>query len=91
MSSGSYGRVVQRARLTRELQQLRWSRQETQEAAAKALRWSVSKLIRVEGGWVGLSHADLEYLLKHYGVTEEKEVSRLAQIAEDARSPGMVG
>jgi transcriptional regulator with XRE-family HTH domain len=88
MSSGSYGRVVQRARLTRELQELRRSRQETQEASAKALRWSVSKLIRVEGGWVGLSHADLEYLLKHYGVTEEKEVSRLAQIAEDARSPG---
>ena len=88
MSSGNYGRVVQRARLTRELQGLRWSRQETQDAAAKALRWSVSKLIRVEGGWVSLSQADLEYLLRHYGVTEEKEVSRLAQLAEDARTPG---
>lgn len=88
MNPGNYGRVVQRARLTRELQGLRWSRQETQDAAAKALRWSVSKLIRVERGWVSLSQADLEYLLRHYGVTEEKEVSRLAQLAEDARSPG---
>jgi len=85
MSSGNYGRVVQRARLTHELQELRWSRNETQEAAARALRWSVSKLIRVERGWVGLSQADLEYLLKHYGVTDEKEVSRLVQIAEEAR------
>jgi hypothetical protein len=88
MSSGSYGRVVQRARLTRELQDLRWSRRETQETAARALRWSKSKLIRVEGGWVGLSQADLEYLLRHYGVTEEQEVSRLAQLAEDARTSG---
>ena len=88
MSSENYGRVVQRARLTRELQGLRWSRQETQDAAAKALRWSVSKLIRVEGGYVRLSQADLEYLLRHYGVTNEKEVSRLAQLAEDARRPG---
>ena len=87
MSPESYGRAVQRARLTRELQELRWSRQETQEAAAKVLGWSVSKLIRVERGSVGLSQADLEYLLRHYGVTDQKEVSRLAQIAEEARGP----
>ena len=29
-----------------------------------------------------------EHLLRHYGITEEKEVSRLAQLAEDARTSG---
>jgi hypothetical protein len=39
----------------------------------------------VERGWVGLSQADLEYLLKHYGVTDEKEVSRLVKLADEAK------
>lgn len=86
MSSENYGRVVQRARLTHELQALRVSRQETQAVAAKNLRWSVSKLIRVERGSVGLSPADLVYLLRHYGITDENEVSRLAKLAEDSKA-----
>jgi transcriptional regulator with XRE-family HTH domain len=87
MSAASYGRVVQRARLTRELQALRHARRETQDTTARTVGWSVSKLIRVEGGSVGISRADLEYLLKHYGVTDENEVARLAALALDARAP----
>jgi transcriptional regulator with XRE-family HTH domain len=87
MSAESYGRVVQRARLTRELQGLRHARRETQEGVARAVDWSTSKLIRVENGTVGITRADLEYLLRHYEVTDENEVSRLAALALDARAP----
>jgi transcriptional regulator with XRE-family HTH domain len=87
MRAESYGRVVQRARLTRELQGLRHARKETQESTARAVGWSTSKLIRVENGTVGITRADLEYLLRHYEVTDENEVSKLAALALDARAP----
>ena len=74
MNSHSYGPVVQRALLTRELVKLRQGRKETQQVAARALKWSLSKFIRVEGGDVRLSQADLEYLLRHYNVTDEEHI-----------------
>jgi hypothetical protein len=88
MNSRSYGPVVQRALLTRELLDLRRSSGETQEAAAQALKWSLSKFIRVEGGYVRLSQADLEYLLRHYKVTDEERINRLSDLAEGARARG---
>ncbi len=88
MNSHRYGPVVQRALLTRELIKLRQSRKETQQVAARALRWSLSKFIRVEGGGVRLSQADLEYLLRHYNVTNEEYIKYLSDLAEGGRTRG---
>lgn len=88
MNPSSYGPVVQRALLTGELASLRRSREETQQAAAHDLKWSLSKFIRVEGGDVRLSQADLEYLLRHYQVTDGASIKRLSDLAEGARARG---
>lgn len=88
MNSHSYGPVVQRAVLTRELARLRQSRKETQQVAARALKWSLSKFIRVESGYVRLSQADLEYLLRHYNVADEEHIKYLSDLAEGGRKPG---
>jgi hypothetical protein len=88
MSSHRSGPVVQRALLTRELIKLRQSSKETQQVAARALRWSLSKFIRVEGGGVRLSQADLEYLLRHYNVTNEEYIKFLSDLAEGGRTRG---
>lgn len=88
MNSHSYGPIVQRALLTRDLVKLRQERKETQQVAARALKWSLSKLIRVEGGDVRLSQADLEYLLRHYNVTDGEYISYLSDLAEGGRKRG---
>lgn len=88
MNSHSYGPIVQRALLTRELVRLRQERKETQQVAARALKWSLSKFIRVEGGDVRLSQADLEYLLRHYNVTDEEYIRYLSELAEGGRKRG---
>jgi hypothetical protein len=88
MNTNSYGPVVQRALLTRELAGLRQERKETQQVASRALKWSLSKFIRVEGGDVRLSQADLEYLLRHYNVTDEERIKYLSDLAEGGRKRG---
>jgi Domain of unknown function (DUF5753)/Helix-turn-helix domain len=88
MNSHGYGPVVQRALLTRDLVKLRRERKETQQVAARALKWSLSKFIRVEGGDVRLSQADLEYLLRHYNVTDEEYIKYLSGLAEGGRKRG---
>jgi transcriptional regulator with XRE-family HTH domain len=82
------GPVVQRARLTAELQKLRRDAGKTQEEVARALDWSASKLIRIEGGAVRLSTTDLQALLRHYGVTDEDRISELSVLARGARERG---
>jgi transcriptional regulator with XRE-family HTH domain len=82
------GPVVQRARLTAELQRLRRDAGKTQEEVAHALDWSASKLIRIEGGNVRISTTDLQALLRHYGVSDEDRISELSALARGARERG---
>jgi transcriptional regulator with XRE-family HTH domain len=82
------GPVVQRARLTAELQRIRRDAGKTQEEVARALDWSPSKLIRIEGGNVGISTTDLQALLRYCGVTEEARVQELSTLARGARARG---
>src|SRR3569833_1467824 len=82
------GPVVQRARLTAELQRLRVDAKKTQEEVARALDWSPSKLIRIEGGSVRISTTDLYALLRHYGVTDEERIAALVTLARGARERG---
>ncbi|KAB2380503.1 helix-turn-helix domain-containing protein [Actinomadura montaniterrae] len=84
-----FGPVVQRAILTSELQRLRQAKGVTQEQVAAALDWSTSKLIRIEGGTVGVSTTDLHALLRHYGIQDgDPEVGKLTEIAREARQRG---
>jgi len=83
------GPVVQRALLTSELQALRQKKGATQDQVAAALDWSPSKLIRIEGGTVGVSTTDLHALLRYYGLDDDDpNVARLTEIARQARQRG---
>ncbi|WP_433182219.1 helix-turn-helix domain-containing protein [Actinoallomurus sp. CA-150999] len=82
------GPVVQRARLTAELQRIRRDAGKTQEEVARALDWSPSKLIRIEGGNVGISTTDLQALLRYCGIDDEPRIRELATLARGARTRG---
>lgn len=83
------GPVVQRAILTGELQRLRAGTGQTQDQVAAALDWSTSKLIRIEGGVVGVSATDLQAMLRHYGLpADDERAGLLTALARDARQRG---
>jgi transcriptional regulator with XRE-family HTH domain len=71
-----------RRRLRLALRTARDNASMTQRAAADALEWSLSKIIRIEGGTVGISITDLRALLDLYGVTD---TTRRASLLEDSR------
>lgn len=80
--------VVQRAILTGELRRLRAAHGMSQEDVAKALDWSLSKVIRIEGGLVGITTTDLKALLDLYQVADTKRVAELVEMAKTARTRG---
>ncbi len=80
------GPVVQSALLRAELIRLRHEKGATQDAVAKALEWSISKLIRIEGGKNPISRTDLQALLLHYGVTSPTRQEELQDLAKGARA-----
>jgi transcriptional regulator with XRE-family HTH domain len=86
--ASSQGPVVQRAILTSELVRIRKEAKKVQEEVARALDWSPSKLIRIEGGAVGISTTDLQALLRHYGVSADGELDRLTELARGSRERG---
>jgi transcriptional regulator with XRE-family HTH domain len=79
------GSVIQRGRLTRELRRIRKDAGMTQEQVAEAMDWSLSKLIRIEGGGVSISVSDLRSLLALYQITDDGQVAELADLARAAR------
>jgi transcriptional regulator with XRE-family HTH domain len=77
---GFYRRRVRDAlRKAREEQKL------TQRQAADALDWSMSKLVRIEAGTVGVSTTDLRAMLQLYKVTDEAEVAAVIDMARATR------
>lgn len=72
-------------RLIVELRQARDARRLTQKEVADALEWSLSKLIRIERGTVGISITDLKALLLHYDVTKADDVDRLVAMARASK------
>ena len=87
MSTGSHSPAVARALLSAELKRRRGISGETQEAVAKACEWSVAKFSRIENGSSSVTKADLESLLRHYGV-DEGQIKELVELARDGRAPG---
>lgn len=76
--------LVSLARLRAELRRLRESQRFTQQQVADAMDWSLSKLIRIEGGRNRISTNDLRVLLNHYGVEPERQ-AQLLGLAKDVR------
>jgi transcriptional regulator with XRE-family HTH domain len=79
------GSVIQRGRLTRELRRIRKDTGMTQDQVAAAMEWSLSKLIRIEGGGVSISVSDLRSLLALYQIADEAQIEELVVLARAAR------
>jgi transcriptional regulator with XRE-family HTH domain len=79
------GQTVRRRRLRSELRRVRETASLTQDQVATAMDWSLSKVIRIENGAVGISTNDLKALLDLYGVTERKRIDDLVGLAQSAR------
>jgi transcriptional regulator with XRE-family HTH domain len=85
MSAELHGPVLGRRRLSAALRHARDQTGATQEQVAEAMDWSLSKLIRIEKGTVGISTTDLRSLLAHYGVHDSEEVNALVRLAKTSR------
>lgn len=78
--------AVQRRRLRAELRRARLGAGLTQEQVAKAMDWSLSKLIRIENGTTaGISTNDLKAILLHYQVTDEARTAEFVTLARASR------
>jgi transcriptional regulator with XRE-family HTH domain len=77
--------VVQRRRLRTELRKVRQEAQLTQEQVAEAMDWSLSKVIRIENGSVGISTNDLKALLRLYKVIDTERTDELVALAKAGR------
>ncbi len=78
------GVATTRRRLRTELRRLREAAGLHQTEVVKQLDWSISKLIRIENGSVGISVTDVRALAALYGA-EPEHVEELAQLARVTR------
>jgi len=77
--------AVQRRRLRIELQRAREGVRLTQKEVAEEFGWSLSKIIRIENGQVGVSKVDLNALLRLYKILDGETVQGLEEMADDSR------
>lgn len=74
-----------RRRLRAELRAAREGKSLTQQGVADSLDWSLSKLLRIEAGSIGLSTTDLRALLNLYDVSNTWLVEELIEAARESR------
>jgi len=77
--------LVQRRRLRTELRRARSGVNLTQEQVARAMDWSLSKIIRIEMGAVAISTNDLRALLQLYSVHDLERTDELIELARASR------
>ena len=77
--------LVQRRRLRAELKRARLEAGLTQDSVAEEMDWSLSKIIRIETGSVGISTNDLTALLRLYNVDDSQRVAELIALGKAAR------
>jgi transcriptional regulator with XRE-family HTH domain len=77
--------AVQRRRLRTELRRARQEAGLTQDQVSTALEMSLSKVIRIEAGTVGVSANDLRALLNLYNVRDRDELDNLLTLARAGR------
>jgi transcriptional regulator with XRE-family HTH domain len=85
MAPVQQGPTTARRRLSHALRAARDSANRTQEQAADALEWSISKMIRIENGRVKPTVTDVKALLQFYGVTDSGRVDEFVALARAAR------
>jgi transcriptional regulator with XRE-family HTH domain len=76
---------VQRRRLRTELRARRMGVGYTQDQVAQSMEWSLSKVIRIESGAVGISANDLRALLSLYQVSDRTLTEELLDLARASR------
>jgi transcriptional regulator with XRE-family HTH domain len=74
-----------RRQLRQELKDLRDRSSLTQQRVAAELDWSLSKLIRIESGAIGVSVTDMRALLTLYGVRDRARIALLTGLARGSR------
>ncbi|WP_033344458.1 helix-turn-helix domain-containing protein [Catenuloplanes japonicus] len=74
-----------RRRLSHALKQAREAAGRTRGDVAKAMDWSLSKVIRIETGTVGISTIDARALAGLYGITAPDRVEELLSLARNSR------
>lgn len=85
--------ALQRRRLQSRLTRMREEAGMTQLEVSRRLRWSQSKMNRVENGESGLSYTDLSALLRLYKINDEEmivEMAKMADIAKQSSLPGLI-
>ena len=81
----TYGPTVGRRKLRSAIRRAREAAGLTQEQVASAMDWSLSKLIRIEAGYVSISTNDVKALLSHYQVSDPEQVTELVQLSRVSR------
>ncbi len=84
--TATYGPTVGRRRLRSALRTARETAGFTQDQVAQEMDWSLSKIIRIESGAVGVSPIDARALLRLYGVTDQPRVDELVGLARSSRT-----
>lgn len=74
-----------RRRVREALRKAREAAGITQRDAAAALDWSMSKLVRIEAGSVGISTTDLRALLGLYAIDDENLINQLVDMARASK------
>src|SRR5689334_6603939 len=74
--------AVARRRVRLALRSAREAKQLTQTEIARAMDWSLSKVMRIEKGEVNVSSSDLKLLLEHL---EVRDPDHVRQLLDDAR------
>jgi transcriptional regulator with XRE-family HTH domain len=80
-----HGPTTIRRRLRAELRKLRLERSLSVDQVTDIVEWSTSKLVRIEGGQVGISVSDLNALLDVYQVADTAQTARLRELARASR------
>jgi len=85
MTTTVHSPTAGRRRLRNALRRARDAAGYTQEQVAEAMDWSLSKVIRIETGGVGVSTSDLRQLLLLYRVEDPGHVTELVELARIGR------
>jgi transcriptional regulator with XRE-family HTH domain len=86
--SAAGGPTVLRILLGAQLRRLREMKRISLEEAGRVIRASHSKISRLETGRVGFKDRDITDLLGFYGVTDDKDLQALRDLAARANAPG---
>jgi transcriptional regulator with XRE-family HTH domain len=78
--------MISRRRVRLALREARDAKNLTQSDVAEAMEWSLSKVIRIEGGEVSISPNDLRPLLSYLGIRDRATVDSLVADAKISRT-----